>query len=61
MLVFIVLLSAISIAQGLEITKLEVHVDYDEAYAYKQQYKRDRDDSMFGITNNSIIKADVFP
>ena len=61
MLVFIVLLSAISIAQGLEITKLEVHVDYDEAYAYKQQYKRDRDDSMFDITNNSIIKADVFP
>jgi len=61
MLVFIVLFAGISLAKGLEITKLDVHVDYDEAYAYKQQYKRDRDDSMFDIANNSVIKADVFP
>src|SRR3989344_8449038 len=61
MLAFIVLLSVISIAKGLEITELDVHVEYNDPYAYKQPYKRDRDDSMFDIKNNSAINADIYP
>ena len=58
--VMILLVSQLSLAQGLKITEIDLNVDYDEAYTYRIE-KRDRMDSVSGISNNSKINADIFP
>lgn len=45
--------------RGLEITEIEVNVDYDEAYTYRIEHKtRSSSDT---VSNNSKINADVLP
>lgn len=60
-LVFFVMIAANIFAQGLEITEIDVSVDYDEAYTYRIE-RRDRIDSTtVPIVNNTKIDADVLP
>lgn len=60
-LVFSILIASAVLADGLKITEIDYHIDYDEAYTYRVE-KRDRIDSgAVSPTNNSKIDADLFP
>ena len=57
---FMVLLAAGISARGLEITDMRMSVEYSEAYTYQLEFNQ-RASYAPGLTNNSRIKADVFP
>lgn len=61
MLVFAVLLSSISLASGLEITEIDVNVDYDEAYTYRIENRDRIDSASVPASNNTKIGVDVLP
>ena len=62
MLVFTILLAANIRAEGLEINNIEVRADYDEAYAYRIEYYRERANyAPVPVTNNTKINVEVFP
>jgi len=48
-------------AQGLKITEIDVHVDYDEAYTYRIENRDRIDSTTVSLTNNSKIDADILP
>ncbi len=55
------LLVPITYAQGLKITEIDVHVDYDEAYTYRVENRDRIDSTTVSLTNNSKIDADILP
>src|SRR3989344_8799797 len=57
---FMALIAPAAFAKGLEITDMELKVDYNEAYTYQLEHRTWADYSS-GLTNNSRIMADVFP
>ena len=59
--VFALLLASISLAAGLQITEIDVNVDYDEAYTYRVEDRDRIDSTSVPATNNSKIDADVLP
>lgn len=59
-LAFMILLATSSLAVGLQITDLKFSVDYDQAWAYRQE-NADKINFVPHIANNSRINADVFP
>ncbi len=60
-MVFAVLLSSISLAAGLEITEIDVNVDYDEAYTYRIENRDRIDSASVPASNNTKIGVDVLP
>lgn len=60
-LVFMLLAATGSLAAGIEITEIDVHVDYDEAYTYRIDDKDRADTDSVPVANNSKINADVLP
>src|SRR3989344_6956173 len=60
-IMFMALMALSSIAAGLEITEIDFHVDYDEAYTYRVENKDRKDSAAVPIANNSKIDADVLP
>ena len=59
-LVFLVLLAAGISARGIAITDMRMNVEYNDAYTYQLEFKT-RANYVSGLSNNSIINADVFP
>ncbi|HLC61043.1 MAG TPA: hypothetical protein VJJ52_06465 [Candidatus Nanoarchaeia archaeon] len=57
---FMAMMALTTFGKGLEITEMEVRVDYNEAYTYQLENK-EKIDSVDGLANNSRIGADVFP
>ena len=63
-LVVMVLISSISLAQGLEITRVDAHVDYEDAYIYRieqEQKNTRRNSALVPVVNDSRIEVDIFP
>lgn len=61
---FMILMALSSLARGLEITRIDARVDYDDAYAYRleqEQQSTRRNYASVPIANNSRIDVDVFP
>ena len=58
---FVLGLASLSLARGLEITEVDVHVDYDEAYTYRIENRERKNSATVPIVNNSKIDADIFP
>lgn len=46
---------------GLEITEVDVHVSYDEAYTYRLEDRNRIDSTTVSLVNGSRIDADVLP
>lgn len=61
LLVFILLIAPATLAAGLQITEIDVHVDYDEAYAYRVENRDRIDSATVPVVNNSKINADILP
>ncbi|MBI3026648.1 hypothetical protein HYY70_00910 [Candidatus Woesearchaeota archaeon] len=60
-ILFAILVAAGTLARGIEITEIDVHVDYDEAYTYRIE-NRDRIDFVsVPVANNTKISADILP
>ena len=63
-LIFAVLAAAASFAEGLEVTKIDVHADYDYSTVYRleqEQKTTTADNAPVPLQNGSSIKIDVFP
>lgn len=63
-LVFAVLTAAASFAEGLEITKIDAHADYDYSTVYQMEREQKTtkvDNAPVPLINGSSIKIDVFP
>src|SRR3989338_2103170 len=60
-LVFAILMASAVSADGLKITEIDYHIDYDEAYTYSIERKDRIDSGSVSPTNNSKIDADLFP
>lgn len=60
-LLILILVAASALAQGLEITEIEVHVDYDEAYTYRIENRERIDSTSVPVANNSKIDVDILP
>ena len=58
--VFFALLAVPCIADAIELSELKVKVDYDEAYTYSLE-KKDRIDTINGITNSTKINVQILP
>ncbi|MBI2558038.1 hypothetical protein HYW20_01840 [Candidatus Woesearchaeota archaeon] len=61
MAVYALLLTSISLAAGLEITEIDVNVDYDEAYTYRIEDRDRVDSASVPAANNTKIEVDVLP
>lgn len=61
MLAFMALLASSALASGLEITEIDVHVNYDEAYTYRLEDRDRKDSTTVPVTNNTKIDADILP
>ena len=61
LLVFMNLLASGILAAGLQISEIDVHVDYDEAYTYRVENRGRIDSASVAVANNSRINADVLP
>ena len=60
-LALIILLAVTTIAAGLEITEIDAHVDYDEAYTYRVENRDRKDSTTIPAANNSKIDIDILP
>lgn len=63
-LVFMILAAMASLAQGLEITRIDAHVDYDDSYVYRieqEQKSTRRNSAIIPVADSSKIEVDVFP
>lgn len=60
-LLLFMLLSPSVLAAGLEITEIDVNVDYDDAYTYRVEYRDRIDSASVSASNNTRIDADVLP
>ena len=58
---FMILVASSALADGLKITELDVHVDYDEAYTYRVENRDRIDSTTVPIGNNSKIDVDILP
>jgi len=56
-----ILLAVNSRADGLQITEIDVDVDYDEAYTYRVENRDRIDSASVPAANNSRIDVDVLP
>src|SRR3989338_6172551 len=56
-----VLLASAAFAQGLEITEIDVDVDYDEAYTYRIENRDRLNSASVPASNNSKISVDILP
>ena len=61
LLLFIILIAGSSLAAGLEITEIDVNVDYDEAYTYRVENRDRIDSASVPVANSTKIGADVLP
>ncbi len=57
----LLLLATAIYAQGLKITEIDVHVDYDDAYTYRIENRDRKDSATVSLSNNSKIETDIFP
>lgn len=55
------LIATTALAAGLQITEIDVHVDYDEAYTYRVENRGRIDSTTVPAANNSKIDADILP
>ncbi len=55
------LIATSALAAGLQITEIDVHVDYDEAYTYRVEDRDRIDSTTVPVANNSKIDADILP
>lgn len=55
------LLASAAFAQGLEITEINVDVDYDEAYTYRIENKDRLSSASVPVTNSTKINVDILP
>lgn len=60
-LLVVVLAAPAVLAAGLEITEIDVSVDYDEAYTYRVENRDRIDSASVPIANGSRIGADILP
>ena len=60
-LVFILLTASAALARGLEITEIDVNVDYDEAYTYRVENRDRINSASVPVANNTKIGVDVLP
>lgn len=63
-LIFAVLAAVASFAEGLEMTKIDVHADYDYSTVYRLEQEQETttlDNAPVPLQNGSSIKIDVFP
>ena len=61
LLVFAILLASDILAAGLQITEIDVHVNYDDAYTYRVENRNRIDSTTVPVANNSKIDADILP
>ena len=61
LIVFMILVAPSILAAGLQITEIDVHVDYDEAYTYRVENRNRIDSTTVPVANNSKIDADILP
>lgn len=61
LLVFLLLVAPTALAAGLEITEIDVNVDYDEAYTYRVESRDRIDSASVPVANNSKINVDILP
>ena len=61
MSILMVLVAGSTLADGLAITELDVHVDYDEAYTYRIENRDRIDSTTVPIGNGSKIDAYILP
>ena len=62
--VFAIIIGLTAFAQGLEITRVDVHADYDYSTVYRieQEEKITRIDSItVPLEDNSMVNVDVYP
>jgi hypothetical protein len=60
-LVLFMILATSALAAGLEITEIDVNVDYDDAYTYRVENRDRIDSASVPVSNNTKIGADVLP
>ena len=58
---FAILLASDILAAGLQITEIDVHVNYDDAYTYRVENRNRIDSTTVPVANNSKIDADILP
>src|SRR3989338_4564733 len=61
LIVFMILVAPSILAAGLQITEIDVHVDYDEAYTYRVENRDRIDSTTVSISNDSKIDAYLLP
>lgn len=60
-LIFMVLIASNILAAGLQITEIDVSVNYDEAYTYRVENRDRIDSASVAVANNTKINADILP
>ncbi|MBI2658964.1 hypothetical protein HYX05_02570 [Candidatus Woesearchaeota archaeon] len=60
-LLFMILAASASLAAGLQITEIDVNVDYDEAYTYRVENRDRIDSNSVPVANGTRINVDVLP
>ena len=60
-LLLFLLLAPSALAAGLEITEIDVNVDYDEAYTYRVEDRDRKDSASVPVSNNTKIDVEVLP
>lgn len=61
LIVLITLTVPLSLASGLEITEIDVHVEYDEAYTYRVENRDRIDSTTVSPTNGTSLGVDILP
>src|SRR3989338_9363796 len=61
LLLFMILVVPNTLAAGLEITEIDAHADYDDAYTYRVENRARINSASVSTTNNSKIDVDVLP
>jgi len=60
-LIFMLLIASNILAAGLQITEIDVNVDYDEAYTYRVENRARINSASVPVANNTNIGIDVLP
>ncbi len=60
LLIFIAITASSAVAQSLNVNEIRLNVEHDEAYTYSLE-RRERIDSVSGITNETVIRAEILP
>ncbi|MEK6983088.1 MAG: hypothetical protein AABX33_00815 [Nanoarchaeota archaeon] len=59
--IILILIAPSALANGLEITEVDVHVNYDDAFTYRVENRDRKNSGTLSMSNGSKIDVDVLP